>query len=107
MALEQEQIDKIRVVLAGSGWNDVMRPALENRGRQAVKALTMSRTERAAQMAGTDFDTEDDVLRAIIRDCTWMTVCWYNEVNASDHNRRLDELDRQNSLDNPSAANQR
>ena len=107
MALNPEQIDKIRVLLAGGGWNDVMKPAIENRGRQAVKALTLARTERATQMAGTDFDTEDDVLRAIIRDCNWMVVCWYNELSVADHNRRLDELDRQNSLDNAIAANPR
>ena len=93
MALNQEQVQKVRLVLASTGWNDVMRPALENRGRQALKALTLSRTERAGAYKGTDFDTDDDVLRAIIRDCEWMAVVWTNEIAVSEHNRRLDELD--------------
>ena len=95
MALNQEQVQKVRLVLAASGWNDVMRPALENRGRQALKALTLSRTERGAAFKGTDFDTDDDVLRAIIRDCEWMVVVWQNEIAVAEHNRRLDELESQ------------
>jgi hypothetical protein len=103
--LNDEQSQKIRLVLQSSGWNDVIRPAIENRGRSAVKALTLSRSERAEQFKNTDFDTEDDVLRAIIRDCNWMVVCWYNELNVYDHNRKLDELERQESNAGTAAAN--
>ena len=95
------------MTLVTGGWTDVMKPAIENRGRSAVKALVLSRAERTQAYKGTDFDTDDDVLRAIIRDCEWMIVCWYNEIKASEHNRRLDELDRQNSPDVAAAANQR
>jgi hypothetical protein len=95
MALDDEAIRKLRVTMATSGWNDVMRPAIENRGRQAIKALTLGRSERAKEYAGQEFDAEDDLLRAIIRDCTWMTNVWQNEIAVADHNRRLDELDRQ------------
>ena len=102
MALNEEQIQKVRLVLASSGWNDVMRPAIENRGRQAVKALCLAPTERAAAFKGSDFDTEDHVLRAIIRDSEWMLVCWDNELKVFEYNRRLDELDRQET--NPASA---
>ena len=95
MALNEEQIQKIRHTLSTSGWYEVMKPALENRGRNAVKALTQSRSERAVEYKGTDFDTDDDVLRAVIRDCTWMVGCWNNEIAVAEHNRTLDELDRQ------------
>lgn len=98
--LDNEELAKVRVVLTGSGWNDVMRPRIEARGREAVKALILARSERATECKGTDFDTDDDVLRAMIRVCNWMSVSWYNEVNVAEHNRRLDELDRQ---DNPAA----
>jgi hypothetical protein len=97
MALNEEQIDKIRLVLQSTGWNDVMRPALENRGRGALKALALSRSERAEQFKGGDLDTDDDILRAIIRDCEWMVSVWSNEVSVFDYNRRRDELDRQDS----------
>lgn len=93
MALNNEQIQKIRLVLASSGWREVMLPALANRGHQAVKALCLSRSERAVDFKGTDFDTEDEILRAMIRDCSWMSSVWSNEVEVADYNRRRDELD--------------
>lgn len=93
--LNGEQIDKVRLVLASSGWNEVMKPALVNRGNQALKALVLAREERTANFKGTDLDTADDILRAIIRDCEWMVGAWHNEIATFDHNRRRDELDRQ------------
>lgn len=93
--LNDEQVSKVRQVLMLSGWNEVMRPALVQRGHEAIKALVLTRAERSATYKGTAYDSDDDVLRAIIRDCEWMTVCWTNEIAASEHNRRLDELDRQ------------
>lgn len=97
MALTEEQVQKVRLVLSTAGWNDVMRPALENRGRQALKSLTLARSERAGHFKGTDFDTEDDVLRAIIRDCEWMVACWSNEIRVAEYNRNLEELERRES----------
>lgn len=97
MALSDEDVQKVRLVLASSGWNEVMKPLLELRGRRALKALTLTRSERATTYKGQDFDTDDDVLRAIIRDVEWMISVWQNELMVSDHNRRIDELGRQNS----------
>jgi len=94
--LTDEEVQKVRLVMASLGWNDVILPAIVNRGKQAVKALVMSRAERSNQFKGTDFDTDDDVLRALIRDCEWMMATWTNELAVAEHNRRLDELDRQN-----------
>lgn len=74
-----------------------MQPALVNRGKQAIKALTLAPSEREKEFKGTVFDTEDSVLRAMIRDCEWMIAVWGNELAVSEHNRRLDELDRQDS----------
>lgn len=93
MALNPDQIEKVRLTLVTSGWNDVMRPSITNRGHNAVKALVLTRSERTAVYKGSDFDTDDDVLRAMIRDCEWMVSAWDNEVRVADHNRRLDELD--------------
>lgn len=87
----------VRLTLASAGWTEVMQPSLAERGRSAVKALVMSRTERAAKYKGTHFDADDDVLRAIVRDCEWMISVWIREVSATEHNRQLDELERQNS----------
>ena len=105
MALNDEQVQKVRQTLYTAGWNDVMKPALENRGRQALKALVLSRTERVAAFKGTDFDTDDDVLRAVIRDVEWMTCVWDNEVKVSEYNRQRDELDRLNSNEGTATPN--
>ena len=104
MALNPDQVDKVRQLLSSAGWNDVILPAIKQRGQQAVKALVLSRSERSGVFKGSDSDNEDDVLRAIVRDCEWMTVVWANELLVAEHNRRLDELDRNNS---GTAANQR
>jgi hypothetical protein len=91
--LSSEQVEKVRLVLSSNGWNDVIRPAIVGRGRQALKSLALGRSERATEFKGTEFDTDDDILRAMIRDCEWMSVVWSNEVQIHDRNRRLDELD--------------
>jgi hypothetical protein len=103
MPLTGEQLDKVKLVLMSPGWNDVIRPALENRGRSAIKALCLTRAERAKVMAGQPFDTDDDVLRAMIREAEWMIAIWANEVSVDEHNRRLDELDRQGVAGSPGA----
>lgn len=103
MPLTGEQLDLVRSLLVSEGWNKVMKPALENRGRKAIKALTMTRAERAKDMPGSPFDTEDDVLRAIIRECEWMMTVWSNEIAVDEHNRRRDELDRQDVVGNARA----
>ena len=90
--LSPEDVEKVRLVLHSGGWNDVMRPALLRRGAEAMKALVMSRTERADRYAKSDFNADDDVLRAIVRDVEWMSSAWLNEILVADHNRRLDEL---------------
>ena len=103
--LTEEEVDKVRLVLASAGWNDVMQPRIENRARQALKALACNRAERAHVFAGQEFDAEDDFLRAVIRTCEWMLVSWRNELTAYEHNRRRDELDRQNQDVAASGAN--
>lgn len=68
-----------------------------------MKALVLTRSERSHEFKGSDFDTEDDVLRAIIRDCEWMVVVWNNELKVAEHNRRADELERtERTAANPS-----
>jgi hypothetical protein len=104
--LSNDQCQKIRQTVSTSGWVEVMQPALVNRGHQAVKALCLSRSERATAYKGGDFDTDDEILRAIIRDCEWMIAVWKNEIAANEVNRRADELDRQNSPEGDGTANQ-
>jgi len=90
--LNDEQIEKVRLVLMTAGWNEVMRPALLERGRHAMKALALTPNERDKEYKGSDYNSDDDVLRAMIRDCEWMVVVWENEINVFNLNRRREEL---------------
>jgi hypothetical protein len=99
--LSEEQIDKIRLVLSTDGWNHVIKPAVMNRAKLALKALALTRGERTEDFKGTDFNAEDDILRAMIRDCEWMAVAWDNEISVFEHNRRVDELSAASPAANP------
>jgi hypothetical protein len=87
--ISPEEYDKVKILLASSGWNDVMRPAIAKRGQNAVRALVLHSSERKGEEAS----VSDDVLRARIQECEWMLAVWSNEVVAFEQNRRLDELD--------------
>lgn len=89
--LTEEQAQKVRLVLSTSGWKDVMEPAYKRRSFEALKALALSPSER--EKSGGEFKNMDDAsLRAIIRECEWMTFVWQNELNVHEMNRRRDEL---------------
>lgn len=92
MSLDREQIDKVRLTMLSAGWNDVMKPALEQRVRQKIKSLILFPAERNGK------DQDDSALRAAIKELEWMLVSWQNEIAASDHNQRVDELDRDPEL---------
>lgn len=87
--LDETQVNKVRLVLQSAGWNDVMRPTYLQRANEAIKTLCLSRPERAGQFA----NTEDETLRAIIRECEWMLNVWPNEIKVFELNRQRDELD--------------
>lgn len=94
--LGDTQIEQVRLVLSTEGWKNVMKPALTRRMNAAIKALCLTRAERAVQYAKSEYDTEDVDLRAMIRDCEWMLVAWDNEVAVYDENRKRDELELRN-----------
>ena len=97
MALASEQVDKIRLLLASSGWNDVMKPVIAKRAHDALKALVLHPAERKGEYEGID----DNTIRVKIQECEWMLSAWTNELLVYDHNRRLDELERQQDGANP------
>lgn len=101
MALNDDQLDLVRQTLATRGWNEVMQPFYLNRGRQALKLLALYPAERAGELK----DLEDDQLRAVVRECEWMTNVWRNELQVAEHNRRLEEAEREREAGNPPTAN--
>lgn len=92
MALNDEQIGKIRMTMATAGWNDVVIPILQQKMNAALSALRLDPSERKAEK-GIYADTEDATLRAVIRECEWITFVFRNEVSVFDANQRRDELD--------------
>ena len=90
MALSGEQVEKVRLTLQTSGWNDVMQPLYAARSREAIKALCLTPGERAGPFK----DLDDNALRGIIRECEWMLNVWANEIKVFEHNQRIDEMER-------------
>lgn len=81
-----EEIDKVRLLLSTSGWNDVMRPRIENRLKGFIKLLVLHPSERAEE------HRDDSALRVRIQELEWMLVSWQNEITVADANRMGDEL---------------
>lgn len=91
--IDDEAARKVRVVLAGEGWNDVIRPAIEKRAAEAMKALRLSPDHRdQIYPVGSPYRRSDEALRVLIDDCEWMAVAFMNELAVHEANRRRDEL---------------
>ena len=97
MALNEDQVQKVRLLLQSSGWNDVIKPLLALRANTAIKALILSPAERDGEFKSMD----DAAIRARVREVEWMLTVFPNEVVVYDQNRRLDELQ---GHDNPEAS---
>lgn len=95
--LNEEQVGKVRLLMASSGWNDVVRPAILKRAQEALKALALYPGERSGEYK----TLEDNNLRARIQECEWLLTSLHNEVATFDSNRRLEELDSQQNGANP------
>jgi hypothetical protein len=89
--LNAEQVDKIRLLLTSSAWNEVVRPALGNRADQALKALVLDPSERSGEWQG----RSDESIRGAIREMQWMSAAWANEVAVFEYNRQREELAQQ------------
>ena len=101
MALNEDQVNKVRLLLQSSGWNDVVKPVIATRANTAIKALILTPAERTGEFK----DMEDSAIRAQIREAEWLLAVFVNEVAVFDHNRRVDELQRQENPEAPSTAN--
>src|SRR3972149_159735 len=99
MALNEEQIQKVKLLTSSSGGHDVGRPVIAKRAQDAIKALVLNFAERKGEYEGVD----DNTIRATIKECEWMLSVWSNEVAIHEHNRRLEELERQQDGANPQA----
>jgi hypothetical protein len=95
VALNEVQIGQIRGLLQSSAWNDVVKPVIATRANSAIKALILTPAERSGEYK----EMDDAAIRAQIREAEWLLAVFVNEVAVFDHNRRVDELQRQESPD--------
>ena len=101
MALNEDQVQKVRLLLQSSGWNDVVKPAIAQRANAAIKNLILTPAERTGEFK----EMDDSAIRAQIREAEWLLAVFVNEVAVFDHNRRLDELQRQDNPETQTTAN--
>ena len=95
--LNEEQVQKVKLMISGSGWNDVLRPVIAKRAQDAIRSLVIPPEQRSGEHKG----LSDDALRAKLQEAEWMLVAWDQEVKVFEHNRRLEELERQQDGANP------
>jgi len=88
MALNSEQIDKLKLLLLTSGWNDVILPVIQNRARQALEALRLDPEERAGQWKG----KSDQSIRDRLTEIEFLASVWHNEIAVFDANKRQEEI---------------
>jgi hypothetical protein len=91
MMLSDEQAEKLRLMLSTAGWAEVMKPAIENRVRQAIQSLILPAPRRAEE------DRNDEALRARIDELKWFLSAFYQELEVNEINRRADESARLNA----------
>jgi hypothetical protein len=86
MMLDNDQIQKIRLMFSTAGWNEVVKPAIETRFRNRIKALILHPSERS------EGDRDDSVIRGELQTLEWLLMSFQNELIAAESNRQLDEL---------------
>lgn len=91
MALNDEQIEKLKRTVSTEGWNEIILPSIASWGKEAIRNLLLEPSERAGEYKGMD----DGAIRQRARAIEWFLSTIRNELAVADHNRRLDELDRQ------------
>lgn len=85
--MNDEQIEKVRVMLAGSGWREVMEPIYKMRRQMAVNALVQPLEQRSGDYKG----ASDDVVRGRIQEIDWTLTAWRNQVVNHEVNRLQEE----------------
>lgn len=96
MSLEPEDVDKLKLLLASSGWREVMKPSLRKYAADQIKALRLNPAERIE--AGGQFKNNTDAeLRAGIATVEWWIAAFENKVKVDQMNRARDELERANA----------
>ena len=92
--LNDTQCDQLQLLFSLAGWREVMKPAIENRVREAIRSLILPAAQRAEE------DRNDDALRSRIDELTWVLTQWDREIEVNRHNRQIDEAHNAN-LESP------
>ena len=97
--LDAEQVQKVRLMFSTAGWIEVVKPAIENRLRQRIKALILHPSER-----GPD-PRDDGAIRGEIESLEWLLMSLQNELTAAEVNRIADELRREEEAESAGTLN--
>lgn len=92
--ITDEAAQKLRILFATSGWNDVIHVAGQQRAKEALRVLAMNPDERK-ESGGQFKNKTDDQLRQIMAEADWYLLGWRNELTVYDMNRQREELSRQ------------
>ena len=95
MALNSEQIEKVRGLLQSSGWREVVKPVLDQRALNIQKIFRLLPSERSEPYKNQDDMTVMNLLRGRLEEIEWFAAAFANEVSVYDMNQRQDETQRQ------------
>lgn len=90
MALDDDQIRKLRTTLATEGWREVIEPLVAERGHRFMKMAFGPVSERPEAYR----DAEFDFFRGVVDNTQWMLTYWKAEIDVHNHNETLLEQER-------------
>ena len=93
--ITEEDIEKLRMLLRSSAWNDVMKPALIARRQVLAGLLVLDMNERGEKAL------DDSTLRGGIKQLDWILTRFEQSVEEFDHNKRVDERNAQLAAASP------
>jgi len=88
MALTDQQIEKLRPTVMSQGWQDVVKPIIQNSGRAAMDAMLLMPERREGEFKG----ASDDYLRGQVAVYGRMLAFFERELEFFEQNRLMDEV---------------
>lgn len=90
--LAPDQIEKLRLLMAMSGYKDVFQPIIEQRKKVVQEMAFLLPAERPEPYKSIEDSSATSILRGEVKALEWVLHAFTNEIAAHDYNRRRDEL---------------
>ncbi len=85
--MNDEQIERLKLTLATSGWKDVIQVIYAQRGQALIKVLVQAPDQRSGEFKG----ASDDLIRGRLQEIEWTLTAWHNQIVNHEINRRQEE----------------